>query len=150
MSYYFNKAKYYNISNNITGDLYYGYDKMIEEDQSGYYRQLVDKGVFYDRNKIKSRILPVSNSEIQLLNSIKKILIKHNTSYKVVIAPCYNQVKIDNARFILLTDIFGNNVYDFSGVNKFTNSIYNYYEDSHYRPHVAIEIMEAIYSKDIH
>jgi len=37
------------------------------------------------------------------------------------------------------------NVYDFSGKNKLTTPIGNYYETSHYRPHVANKIMELIY-----
>ncbi|MEG2479981.1 MAG: hypothetical protein RSA50_06885, partial [Mucinivorans sp.] len=46
--------------------------------------------------------------------------------------------------------IFGqNNVFDFSGINSFTKDYHNYYEDSHYRPHVAKAIIDTIYSTKI-
>lgn len=35
----------------------------------------------------------------------------------------------------ILKDIFGyENVFDFSGINEYTNDIHNYYERGHYRP----------------
>jgi hypothetical protein len=48
-----------------------------------------------------------------------------------------------------LTNLFGKeNVYDFSGINEYTESIYNYYENSHYRPYVADEIMKKLYEHE--
>ena len=37
------------------------------------------------------------------------------------------------------------NVFDFSGVNEFTNEMTNYYETSHYRPKVCKELLRIIY-----
>ena len=46
-----------------------------------------------------------------------------------------------------LRAIFGDDcVFNFSGINKWTTDYHNYYEVSHYRPHVASEIMDSIYS----
>jgi hypothetical protein len=43
--------------------------------------------------------------------------------------------------------ILGNeHIYDFSGVNGFTNSMYNFFEPEHYRPHIANALMDAAYS----
>ncbi len=142
----FNKAEYDNISNNITGDMYFGYEKMIENNRDAYYIKLVVSGILSDRGKNESKPVAVSRSEIELLDKIKKILAKHNTNYRIVVSPGFDQIPLDVGRIKLLTDIFGENVYDFSGVNRLTNSIYNYYDDSHFRPHVADEIMEIIYS----
>jgi hypothetical protein len=45
-----------------------------------------------------------------------------------------------------LSGIFGTErVFDFSGVNEFTTDFRNYYEESHYRPQVAREILKRIY-----
>ncbi|KAA6318040.1 hypothetical protein EZS27_031899 [termite gut metagenome] len=42
-----------------------------------------------------------------------------------------------------LENVFGeDNVFDFLGINTFTQDYTNYYDDSHYRPHVAREIMK--------
>ncbi len=61
----------------------------------------------------------------------------------------YDQIPLEKEQLNLLYDIFGKeNVYDFSGKNEFTESVFNYYENSHYRPHVAAEIMDIIYEDD--
>lgn len=58
----------------------------------------------------------------------------------------YDQLKINEEDLEYLKTLFGDvNVFDFSGINKFTNDYKNYYEASHYRPHVTKEIMEKIY-----
>ena len=84
---------------------------------------------------------------IGCLNDIKGVFDKQHTSYKVVISPLYDQVKLNPATFNKLCAIFGkDHVYDFSGVNKWNRDYHNYYEASHYRPSVAAEIMSIIYS----
>lgn len=48
-----------------------------------------------------------------------------------------------------LQSIFGiRKVYDFSGINEITNDYRNYYEDSHYIPHVADTYLEIIYNEN--
>ena len=146
MEYLFKRAKYNHISDNSTGDLYYGYEKMIEEDKDGYYNALKSKGVFYDRSKAERRQQPVSAAEKELLIKVKKILDKHKTDYRIVVSPAYDQVPLGNDHLQLLNDIFGSRrIYNYSGENRFTESMYNYYEDNHYRPLVANEIMREIY-----
>ena len=142
----FNNAKYDQISNNQTGDLYYGYDKMIAINEKAYYETLIKKGVFYDRKKQVMVKRPIQPKERELLIKIHSLLIKHKTNYYIVISPLYDQFPCDTERVVLLKTIFDpNRVYDFSGRNELTNSIYNYYESSHYRPHIADYIMKKIY-----
>jgi hypothetical protein len=70
------------------------------------------------------------------------------TNYKIIINPLYDQEKLNSEDLIILNKIFGKeNVFDFSGRNEITNDFYNYYELSHYRPHVAKMIMDIIYNK---
>ena len=89
----------------------------------------------------------LDDEKITYLNEIKKIFEKHHTSYKIIISPLYDQMKLKRATYMTLCDIFGKqNVYDFSGVNKWNRDYHNYYETSHYRPKVAAEILEIIYS----
>ena len=90
----------------------------------------------------------LDDEKITYLNEIKKIFEKHHTSYKIIISPLYDQMKLKRATYMTLCDIFGKqNVYDFSGVNKWNRDYHNYYETSHYRPKVAAEILEIIYSE---
>lgn len=88
--------------------------------------------------------LPVK--ALELAKNIKQILDKHKASYKLVIAPLYDQQQFSEKAKSELSNIFGkSNIYDFSGVNEFTDDKYNYYETSHFRPHVADSIMRRIY-----
>ncbi len=142
----FNKSEYYHTSNNQTADLFYGYDQMIQKDEKAYYDKLIREGVFYAREKTNSIKYQVTNEEVILLQKIHDILDVHEADYRIVISPLYNQIPFTAERMENLKKIFDESkIYDFSGVNEFTKSVYNYYEDSHYRPHVARRILEIIY-----
>ena len=39
------------------------------------------------------------------------------------------------------------NVYDFSGINEFTEDYHNYYEAGHYRPLLGNKLLERIYKR---
>lgn len=118
----------------------------------------IRKGVYYDSEHVKvfedvqkpglysDEI--IGDDGISYLKEIKMIFDKHRTSYKIVISPLYDQIKLNRKTYSILCSIFGkDNVYDFSGPNKWNKDYHNYYENSHYRPHVAAEIMDIIYSK---
>ena len=73
---------------------------------------------------------------------------RHNTCYRVVVSPLYDQIKMNPEDVKALGEIFGaENVFDFSGVSEFTSDYRNYYDDSHYRPNVAREVLNIAYGK---
>ena len=143
-----NNKRYPNIINNENCDIWYGNDQEIKMDSIGYYMALIDNEVFYKRPIEKSWTCEINDLEMSQLKLIEQIFKKHNTKYKIVISPIYDQIPMENDQIELLINIFGEkNVFNFSGKNDFTKFIHNYYEDSHYRPVVANEILEAIYAK---
>lgn len=90
----------------------------------------------------------LGEKEINCFREMKAVFDKHKTSYKFVVSPLYDQIKLNRDTYNTLCAIFGkDHVYDFSGVNKWNKDYHNYYEYSHYRPNVAAEIMDIIYSK---
>ena len=118
----------------------------------------ISKGIYYDAAHMKDfegRQKPGTYSpeeldieEIECLREIKDLFDKHKTSYKIVISPMYDQIKLNRSVYNTLCSIFGkDHIYDFSGVNKWNKDYHNYYEHSHYRPIVSAEIMDIIYSK---
>ena len=146
MAYLIRRDKYDDIVNHKNCDIWYGLDKEIEFDSVGYYNRLIEKGVFYKRPKKNILKCKVTPEEKKQLLAIKNIFEKHNTKYKIIISPLYDQVPMEKEQIELLERIFGKEyIYNFSGKNQFTEPIYNFYENSHYRPHVANEIMEIIY-----
>jgi hypothetical protein len=135
------------------------YDAVSNEIRSDYYEELIKANqyytpkrisVFYKRDTV-STYSPATIKENQkvLLSSIYRLFKKHGTNYKVIINPLYNQKKLNKADLDYLNTLFGENrVFDYSGINAFTNDYHNYYEASHYRPCVANAILKNIYKND--
>jgi hypothetical protein len=123
------------------------FEKMID---SGTYYLDDRMSVFFKRDMKVQKVYPISIREEQmnLLAIIDSICTKHDTRVKVIINPLYNQMKINSCDLNYLRTLFGNeNVADFSGINDFTKDYKNYYESSHYRPHVASQILDSIYKE---
>lgn len=117
----------------------------ISHNPTQYY--LKRKNLFFARTageQIDS-VRRINSKQLNMLQDVKRILEKNKTNYKVVISPLYEQIKFSNSDISILNDIFGNNLFDFSGKNKFTESMTNYYETSHYRPIVGDSILNIIY-----
>ncbi len=152
--YYIGKIFY---DSEVLNKVVFDYDVKTSELKQIESEQKIKDGTFYDAERMlcfqfnsqnPDSISPQYISEEEKLNleEIKQILDKHDATYRVVISPLYNQIKFNDIDLMILKSIFGDEyLYDFSGVNKFTSDYHNYYENSHYRPHVAREIMEIIY-----
>jgi len=102
---------------------------------------------FYERNSMQQyRPQVIFGSQMDLLNDMASIFHKQKTDYRIVISPLYDQLKLNAGDLETLRRIFGTeNVYDFSGINEITKDYHNYYENSHYRPHVCTSILDEIY-----
>ncbi|MEJ8816957.1 hypothetical protein [Lacibacter sp. H407] len=122
-------------------------EQQIRTNKEQYY--LKRKPVFYKRDSLAVNVAPViGRAQKKLLTGIKQVFDKHQTNYKIVVSPLYDQLKLAPVDLLYLQELFGTiNVFDFSGKNAFTETIENYYEDSHYRPHVADSIMYRIYGQ---
>lgn len=89
----------------------------------------------------------IGAEQLRQLVAINNIFKRHRTRFYFVISPLYHQQQLNPADLSILQRTFGaNTIHDFSGVNEFTNSIGNYYEDAHYRPLVGRQILKRIYS----
>ena len=133
--------------NSSTNQLSYTlYDSIINNNINLYYKD--KEKIFYPRNssvQVYSEI-SIGNEQKKLLASIKSIFDSQKTNYKIVINPLYDQFKINRQDIKYLNDMFTKaNVFDYSGINEYTESKYNYYEDEHYRPIVSNKIMKHIY-----
>ena len=144
------KAEYPHSNNPINCNLNYGYDVHIANDSADYYKKRFKEGSFPERPRgVNEDRFKVTESEKQQLIEIKQYFDLHKTNYKLVISPMYDQIPLDKEQFALLTDIFGSeHVYNFSGKNKYTDPVHNFYDANHFRPHVAREILQIIYTSD--
>lgn len=121
-------------------------DSLIKNSPDKFYTK-EKVNVFYNRDsKPRYGNVTLNSRSIKMLDYISKIFKKHNTKFRIIISPLYDQVKINPKDLSVLNKIFDNeNVFDFSGKNQFTNDFHNYYETSHYRPMVAEKILSNIY-----
>jgi hypothetical protein len=104
------------------------------------------KELFYERIDEKTdSIQRITKKQILMLKEVKRILEKNNTNYKIILSPLYEQIKFNPVDLALLRDEFGNNLFDFSGKNSFTDNKINFYETSHFRPIVGDSILKIIY-----
>jgi hypothetical protein len=121
-------------------------EEEITNNPSEYYDKRKD--LFYKRNGERVDSLQrIKREHFILLEDIKNILEKSNTSYKIVLSPLYEQIAFNKKDLSLLNDVFPGHVYDFSGKNIFTDKVTNYYETSHYRPQVGDSILKIIYTQ---
>lgn len=132
----------------------YGNDSMLN---NGYFEEYNERYVlqreeyywFYDRDTTIQEVHDqvIHDAQLSALHEIKGILDNNHTSYRIIIGPMYDLKKFNPIDLRILQDIFGEEyVFDFSGINEYTKDQSNYYEASHYRPHVCREIMNRIYN----
>jgi len=105
---------------------------------------------FYKRSDTLQYAKPILKSHhVQILTEMKEILERNHTNYQFVINPVYDQKKLAIEDMAILEDLFGEHLYDFSGKNLLTEDYRNYGDLSHFRQHVAAEVMRIMYEKNI-
>jgi hypothetical protein len=134
----------------ITNDMFIvGLEDVIERTGSKYYES--KKDIFYKRDRKETGYTPqcIKATHKEYFTEIKKIFDKHNTNYRIIISPVYDQVYLNRIDLNYLENLFGNKyVFDFSGVNEYTDSVFNYYDNIHYRPFVGRKILETVYQRN--
>jgi hypothetical protein len=134
----------------ITNDMFLAeLEDEIQRTGSQYYEN--KKGIFYKRERKEKTYTAKCIKTIQkeYFAEIKKIFDKHGTNYRIVINPAYDQCYFNIIDLNYLKNMFGGNyVFDFSGVNEYTNSVFNYYDISHYRPVIGRKILETVYQQN--
>ena len=105
--------------------------------QSGFFHKRPTSEV-YEKGQI-------SQEERLLLIKTKQILEKNHSNFYIIISPLYSQTKFDKVDFSIIKETFGDKVYDYSGINKYTANVYNYYADKkHFQHSVTKEIIDSI------
>lgn len=137
----FRKINYTSVVNDF---VFTSYIEQIKRDSVNYYNQ---PNFFYERNKEKQFGGKVIKPyQLKYLQQIKEVLTRQHTQFKIVLGPTYDQSYFNEYDKEILNQYFGKeNIYDFSGINNYTNDKTNYYEIYHYKPNVANDIMQKIY-----
>ena len=132
------------------------YDPQTNEETYPLLEQQISAGTYFtpamlqrfeERQQPDSTSRPtIHNAQIRLLRRLQTVFRKHQTDYRIIISPLYDQVRIHPRDLSLLRSVFGaDKVFDFSGVNDITADFHNYYEPAHYRPTAALRLMHRVY-----
>jgi len=88
----------------------------------------------------------ITTEYFNILKNIKNIFDKHQTNYKIILTPTYDQIHINNEDLKILEQIFGaDNVFNFSGKNYITEDKYNFMDIEHFDLIVGWWILNKIY-----
>ena len=123
-------------------------EREIVEDGEIYWNNHYEEFHKKSRNPGEIARKTIFNSQISMLEGLKAICSRHSTNVTLIISPEYFQKKIHPEDLQKLQDIFGKeSVFDFSGVNSYTEDYHNYYEPGHYRPYLGAKLLKDVYSK---
>lgn len=153
------EIKPYMTKNFLLDDRPRSYDPKINEMRFDYYEKCIQEGCYYTENRMRcfydrkhssapSNPICIKEAQKEMLVEINEVFRRAGTNVKLIISPLYDQVRLNAQDVVYLQDLFGKaNVFDFSGINEFTQHYENYYENSHYRPHVAMKLMDVVYAR---
>lgn len=136
-------------NNKLTNDLYLTeQDAALKNDSLQYYKNL--QYIFQNRSEQEVFCdAQITDDKYFILQQINSIFKNHLTNFKIIISPLYDQKKMDSYDMQKLITIFGKeNVFDYSGKNKITDNLYNYFENSHYRYKIGRLIIQDIYENN--
>jgi hypothetical protein len=122
------------------------FEEQIARDTQSYYASRMH--YFYERDTAALALDPpvIAETQKNMLLDIAHIFRKHKTHFQIIISPLYDAVPMHAADMKWLEETFGKErVHDFSGWNSYTRNYLNYYENSHFRPHVAKSMMDHVY-----
>jgi hypothetical protein len=102
-------------------------------------------GFLYTRNPFqKFAEKQITPNVDNLLVKIRDILAQHHSNYYIAITPLYDQLKFAPSDMQEIKRIFGDHVYDFSGINAFTQDEYNYFDKKHFQFYISKAIIDSI------
>ena len=138
----------------LTEDMFC-YDAIGNECDFQPLEQMIAEGKYYPAERMKvfeGRQFPdsispsvIGTEQQVLLDSIATLLARQETDVQIVISPLFDQIRLNPQDVSALTKRFGERcVHDFSGPNEWNRDFKNYYEASHYRRPVAIDILRKI------
>jgi len=130
----------------ITNELIYSSAmEELKKDSLKYYQE--HQELFIPRSGQPVVINSQINADYMIkLKEINEIFKNDNTNFRIIIAPLYNQISFNKSDLATLQSIFGKgNVFDFSGINKYTEKVSNYYDYTHFKQYVGSDLLTEAY-----
>lgn len=136
---------YGRVRNSANNDAINPRERMIEREGEAYWTNRQEEFPVRNGNAVVAE-RSVFQSQLALLTDIARLLNRHHCRVRILISPDYNQKMLHPKDKEILCKLFGEaNVFDFTGINEYTNDYHYYYEQGHYRPLLGKKLMERIY-----
>ncbi len=134
------------------------YDCETNEMRLEYFEELMAEENYYTKDRVKQFFqrpikelvssAVIGQDQKTMLKEMAIIFNENSTDLHIIISPLYGQTAMNPTDIVCLGELFGQeSIHNFSGKNELTEDFHNYYEISHYRPHVAKFIMDSVYSE---
>lgn len=119
---------------------------LFKRDSIAYYEERSDNFPLRSGNR-QEEAQKLNSDQIRMLEEIQEIFSRNNTDYKIIVCPTYNQREFNHRDLFLIQSIFGNeNVFDFTGINRFTEDKAYYYDEFHFKKYLGKELLDSVYS----
>ena len=136
---------YGRVRNFMNNDAINPRDWMIKQEGESYWTSRKEEFPERDKQLVVAE-RAIYQPQLALLKEIADLLYRHNTLLRIIISPDYNQKKLNPSDTEMLNKVFGHEcVFDFSGINKYTEDYHFYYEQGHYRPVLGNLLLDSIY-----
>jgi hypothetical protein len=120
----------------------------FESDSISYYEKRRDRFPPRSGSYVEHKSMMTSEYE-KLLEEMGEILKRNGTNFKIIISPNFEQIAFNRSDLEVLQRIFGkDNIFDFSGINRFSEEKSNFYDGLHFKEYVGREFLDIIYSED--
>lgn len=151
----FHTLRPYMLRKHLLSEDLFTYDVKSNECDFAPMEKLIEEGSYYTPERIAvfdgaqhpDSVSPpvIGPSQQILLDSIATVFKRQHTQCDIIISPLYDQIRLNPADRSVLQKCFGETrVHDFSGPNAWNADWHNYFETSHYRTHVAVEVMKKM------
>ena len=123
-------------------------EEQVEQLQDKYYVKYAD--LFTERKEINKYLnCKLDVRDIILLKEISEIFKKHKTDYRICFSINYYMRKMDLSVLNEFRSIFDKErVFDFTGRNKMSEDLTNFYETSHFRSKAGKMQLDSIFSQN--
>jgi hypothetical protein len=89
----------------------------------------------------------INDDHVRMLKEMKEIFDRNKTQFRIIIAPNYEEIYFNRTDLEFLNSVFGKeNVFDFTGVNRFSEDMSNFYDGLHFKTYVGRQLLEIAYS----
>ncbi len=88
----------------------------------------------------------IDDQRKKMLEDIRYIFDKQGTHFRIIISPGLNQISFNKEDLFLIREIFGKkNLFDFSGINEFSENIADYTDPTHFKKYLAERMLAIAY-----